>query len=508
MVALALALVLVLDGRAPRGASDRALVPGLDVAHVTSLRWERPGRPSVQLVRDAGGWRWTEPFAATADAAAVANVLSALRAARWQRRAGAAAAGTPTTTLTVAGEGGAVLRTLRLGEPVAGAEQQWIIDGARALLVDRWIARVLDPDELALMVTRPFDAADQAAVIEIGGARLEGQPRRRVRPSEVLLDPGVVDELERALTELTIISLAPEPVEPGAAPLAIDLGRVRGTLGGPCGSADCVVLDASTGRGCVTRAAAERVREASAPLTEPTAAAIIDPRPAPLAASSITLAEGAVLDLARAPRIDGQPADPARVAELLAVLGTAIPRAELRAAPATPPAGTITVADARGVTIVLELHAPRLVRRAGEALALGLTPPAWAVLTRPARALRDPSLWVEDPLAISRLAIDGVSYQRGEVVGEWTRSPPGPHEPAAVEALVALLAAPRSLGPAPASFAIRRRVTLLVSPPTGPPVEHVLELGAPTRQGCPARTGGTTGVLPAEVCAAVARLAR
>jgi len=118
-------------------------------------------------------------------------------------------------------------------------------------------------------------------------------------------------------------------------------------------------------------------------------------------------------------------------------------------------------------------------------------------------------------------SIDGIRYQRGATIGAWTRLPAGatndtgaqaadagPADAGTLEALVALLAAPRSQGFVDDPIPIAHRVTLVITPPAGPPMEHVLALGAPRPAGCPARLDHDTIVLPAALCAQVAALAR
>src|SRR5690606_21312025 len=109
-------------------------------------------------------------------------------------------------------------------------------------------------------------AVAQAGTIEIGGLpgeagaiRLEGQPRRLVRPHGVLVDAALGAELERALAELTITQLPPAASAAGAAGITIDLGTVRGTITPDCGDPALALLVASTGAGCVPRAAADAV---------------------------------------------------------------------------------------------------------------------------------------------------------------------------------------------------------------------------------------------------------
>lgn len=527
-IALVLAIALVIDvGRGPRGALDRSLVPGLDVADVTWLRWEQAGGPAVELARDGDRWQLVAPVPAQVNPRTVDEVLAALRAARWQRRADASTAGAPARRLVI-GAGGSE-RVLGFGEALGGTEQAWIVAGEHALLVDRWVVGALSPSPLELVVRRPFEAAAQAPAIELrdarGAVRVEGTPRRLVAPDVLLVDPVIVAELESALAALEIVALGGSDATPDA--LAIEVGTTAGTLGVPCAAGrvaddavagapgdELVALHAPTGAGCVTADAASAVRAAVERLRRP-AAELVDRRPAPLDAAAITLPDGTVLDLAKQPRIGDRAADPVRVAELLAVLAAP---AEIVAAPAVPstsPPRTVRVTDRAGSTIVLELVAPRLVRRAGEPVALRLTPAAWEVLTRPGRALREPTLWVEDPLAITTLAIGDAVYTRGAVIGEWTRatgaggapSPVSPADARRLDTLAAALASPRALGDAP-SFTPRLDVTATVAQPAGDEVVRTLALGRRAGGTCPARVGGEGVLLDASVCDAAHALAR
>jgi hypothetical protein len=77
-----------------------------------------------------------------------------------------------------------------------------------------------------------------------------------------------------------------------------------------------------------------------------------------------------------------------------------------------------------------------------------------------------------------------------------------------LEALVGLLAAPRSLGFVDGEIAAAHRVTITVTPPAGAPTERVLVLGAARPAGCPARLDRNTVLLPAALCALVVALAK
>lgn len=533
-VAVLLAMFVIGDARRSTGVVDRTLAQGLDVDTITALRWTRPGAPTVHLGREGERWSWLEPVAAPADQGAVANILATLRAARWHRRAPAATAGPVRSTLTVSTptptSGGKPpeyadhpRRTFGLGRVLEGSEQAWLVDGEHALLVDAWVARALDPDPLSLMIRRPFETAAQAPAITIRTAsarvRLEGTPRWRSEPTPLLVRAELVTALEQALAALEIVVLpeAPRPAPADADVLTIELPSVRATLGGECGNPEVVLLTSSSGTGCVRREAAAAVRAAFAGLTGPDTQ-IIDLRPAPLDAATITLRDATVLDVARL-RVGGGPgdpaADPARVVELLAVLAAPAPSVPFD--PKARPNATITITDRTGSSIRLELLAGGVVHRAGEPLALALTPANAALLARTAKDLRVRTLWLEDPLAISSITVDTMVFRRGSVIGEWLAGPvAAPTAPVAVtasraqvlDALAGQLAHPQAVAFDPPAFATSHRVVLDIAPPGGAPVQHVLELGGKQKLGCPARADGSSVVLPAAVCDAIASVVR
>jgi hypothetical protein len=527
VIAVVLVGVVVLDGARSRGAVDRALVPGFDPARVTELVWARPGQPAIRAVR-AGGWQLIAPSRAPADPDAIGEVLAALRGARWHRRGAVAGAGAVTTELTVVS--GGERRVLGLGAPVAGTEQRWIVDGAHGVLVDRWVARALDRAPLALRITRPLAEVASAATIVIEGEppargvpgarvdlRLAGAPRRLVRPVALVLAGELAAALERALRDVEIVRLPDGPVAgPGlaitiagqdpAAPAAISV-----ELAGDCpGAPERVAVSGTAGDGCIERAAADAIVRAVAHLLQPPAA-IVEPRPLTFEPTRIVLGDGAEVDPV-ASRVGGRPADPTRVAELLAALAAP---AEVVPLPTTPATQQLIAADGDATT-TLDLFAGGVLARRGEPVALRVASGAWALLVRPSRALREPGLWLEEPTTITGVRIDDVAYVRGAVIGSWSRLPRGAADAATLEALVGQLAAPRARGfveptaptASPAGLVVAHRVTLTVTPPAGPPVERVLELGAPRAAGCPARVAGDIVVLPARICAQVASLGR
>lgn len=512
VIAVALVLAVVVDLGRSGGPVDRALVPGFAADRVTELVWEPSGKPAIHVVRAGGAWQLRTPSTEVAAAAipaaarAVGDVLAALRGARWHR------AGAPTPvhgTLTVVA--GGVRVVLGLGEPIAGTDQAWIVDGARGLVVDSWVARALDRDVLSLREPTPLGNARRADAIEVarGGValRLEGVPRRLVAPP-VVVAAELVAELERALAEVTVVRIPDGSVSPGDLAVAVtDDGPAHGArvvLGGSCPGAPALVAMVGTaGNGCVEAAAVQAVERAVQRLQHPLSE-IVERRPIPFDVQRVVLADATVLDTSP-PRVAGDPADPARVAELLAALAAP---AEVAAVPVQPPFQHLLITDRAGTAITLDLFADRVVARHGEPIALRPPPGLWPLLVRPSRELRDVALWLEEPTTITELQIDGVRYQRGSLIGAWERRPAGAFAPAMLDALVELLAAPRAIGFADAPLAVAHRVTVTVTPPFGPPTAHVLAVGAARAAGCPAQVERGVIVLPTRVCTQVAALAR
>jgi hypothetical protein len=537
-IAAALAVTVAIDILRTGEATDvdRALVPGFDPARATELVWERPGQPAIRAVRTGERWELRAPGTLPADPGAIGDVLAALRGARWHRRGDAPP---PHATLTVIA--GAERHVLGFAAPIAGTEQSWIVCDGRGVVVDGWVARALDRDRLSLQVRRPLADAAGARTIAITGAiagavtgavpasraarpaaaggaggdgaggrpvdlRIEGFPRRQVRPESLLLAPELATALERALRDLAIVRI-PDGAPAGHG-LAIEIMGPAGTaavtveLGGACsGAPGLIAVSGTAGDGCVDQAAADAIGAALAGLRQP-AAAIVERRPVPFEPARVVLPDGAALSTSP-PRIGDAAADVTRVAELFAALAAP---AVVVARPAGPPTAHVTATDRAGAAIALDLFADRVLARPGEPVALRPAPGAWSLLVRPSRELRDLTLWVEEPTMVTALVIDGVRYQRGAVIGAWDRQPAGPVDAARVEALVAQLAAPRALGFADGPLATAHRVTLEVTPPAGAPIHHALELGAPRGSGCPAHTGGDTVVLPAAICSEVAAL--
>ena len=517
IAALLVALAIAAGGGAAAPA-DRALVTGFRAEAVTALAWTRDGAPPIRIARDPAsptGWSWAEPRGA-ADAGAVEAVLAALRGGRWHRRGPAAAAGRPSVTLAVtsaAGSPGAELPAIGVGEPLPGGDQRWLMIGDRAYLVDAWLARALAPDALALRVRRPLAAITGAAQLQLspdgalGRVTLAGAPRQITAPFPLLLDPVVAAAIERPLAELEVIELPRAAIAPRGEGIVADRTTVLDA--GPCpGSPGRWAIDGTAGPGCIGEGAWENARRAIWTLTQP-AAQLVERRPAPLEPAKLVLADGAVLDLTGHPRIGDRDADPTAVLELIAALGAP---AEPIAAPAGTPLGALVATERGGRSITLDLYAPDVVVRRGEPVGLRVGEGAFRRLARPSAELRDPTPWREEPTTVTALALDGTTYTRGAVIGEWTRAGPGRDDPAAVSRLVDALAAPR-LRPHPHAGALRHTVTLHVRPPGGAPVVHALRVGEPEAGGCNAAIEAAPGAdaarvtAPPEVCTLVRALA-
>ncbi len=504
-IALALGAALVLAGSRAPAIVDRTLVPALDPAQITGLEWQREGQVLVRVARNAGSdaWRITSPSVASAEPRAVDDVLATLRAARWQRQTTRSAAGQVSTRLVIEGP---TQRTIEIGQSVEGTEQSWLVAGDRAVLVDRWVARALDPGVLALHVRRPLERAATADRIALPEVTLEGHPRRMVaRDRSFVVTAASALAVEEAAAAIEISELPTSPTTPGAVPVgSIELrhdGMTAHYTPGCNGRPDMVHLLTPSGAGCVPQRAFHDLARAVNELA-------IEPRPAPIEATAIQLPDGTKLTLRGRPKLGDKPddrdADPGRVLELLAVL--AAPAEVIENPSGFTATQTVQVTGATG-TIVLELASDRRLRRAGETIALRLTRPAWDVLTRPARELEHVSLWVEDPRTINAVAIDGVTYTRGAVEGEWTVNPKRTVEPSVIGAAFEALAAPRAIRDPIELTQVAHRVKVTVVPPAGGSTQHALEVGSFKAAGCAARVDGKPVTLGRELCDAIRRLA-
>ena len=502
LVGLALLVAVVLD----RGGSrvvDRAVVPHFDPAKVRQLAWTAPtGGEGPTIVRHGDSWTGEGAI----DGRAVDDVLGSLRGARWHRRD---AHRDIHAHRTLAIDGGTSTHSIAIGDRLAGTEQAWIrIDGGPALLVDDWLANLLDPGPLAFRDRTPLAAAASSTLaIELAGKTLElhGEPWRT---RDGLVAPALGDALATTLAGLVLV--APAPASTAAPVATITLaGGPRVQIAGACAQPDLTAVSIDGAGACIATSAWTAARTAIEALLRP-AAEVIDRRPAGFAIDHIGLV-GATLSLAHSPTLAFEsgatsPADPERVADLVHALaepGEPIP------VPATEPTFTLSIAPVRGEPVALDLF-PDAVHRRGDAVALRITAAARAILGRPASALLDSERWAEEPSTITALVLDGVTYHRGAVLGEWSREPAGPLDPALVEAVAttaAKLRAPARTGDATPAVT-PHHLAITFSPPVGAPVTRELALGAPGPAGCPGLLGTQPIVAPLALCTAVAALAR
>lgn len=499
-IALALAVALLVTGRGSVDAVDRAVVPGFDASKVSELE-VRHGSTTTRLRRAGDDWRIEDP-PGIADPATVDAIITALRGGRWHRHAKATAIGG-----TGEGQARGQIRvngtTLVIGPSLPGTGQTWIVRGDEALLVDSWVANALVPDPLELRVRHPLDCTAATAITATtsdGSVRIENG--RLVEPKPLWLDERWLRALADACAQIEIRSLDGRAGPPGDLQITANGNRLVQT--GTCTDPRYAYVDTPSGGGCVDASALDRLRGALRPLLAPTHE-LIDVRPLPLEPAKLTLPDGSVLELAKRPRIGDVDADPDQVRALVAALRTrgegALPR------PPGKPFATITAVAADGTAVTLELfERERAIGRAGEPGVVRVSDDAWATITRPSAVLRDPTRWREDATTLSSLTIDGVTYTRGAVLGEWTREPAGKVDAALVDALVETVATVRApAGPPPRRVA--HRLTVTFTPPAGAATTHAIELALPAGDGCPARVDGVSVVLPLPLCTAAIALA-
>lgn len=493
-VAVVLVLALVLVG--PRGASrvDRTLVPGFEPDQVSELVLLRPGEAPLKLEEMGSTWQWSDDRA-TAEPATIEALFAALRGATWHRRAARSAAGELRGELRTSGGPRGTVR-IGIGGELAGSDQTWLAIDDHAFLVDGWVARALLPEPLALRLRQPLAGALSSRIVVTGPLRIERyrlvQP---APPAPLWLDPARVDALLAALAALEIVAMPPTPPSPPQLTIFYD-GPPKGEVAhvGSCG--DRVLVRTHAGTGCVEPGAWHSVVDARrALLAAP--ADIVDRRPLPFVPTELDVS-GTPVTLGPQPRVGDSDGDPERIAELLAALSSP---ADVVPRPAGKPTSRITARDAAGAHVTLDLVGQTLVRDS-EPLALRPSADAWKLITRPTSALRDPIRWREDASTLSALAVDGVTYTRGSVLGEWTRTPEAPFDPALVDALASALAVVRAPSTTEPTGRLPRRITVTFTPPAGRPSTHDLAIGAPTPDGCPARVDGTPVRLPLPLCTA------
>jgi hypothetical protein len=493
-IALALLIATLVGTRGTQRLDDHAVLEGFDPARVHAITWSGA---ALGLARSGQGWNFQDDPTTPVVARSVEDVLSSLRSARWHRRADHARLGTVRRTATLSL--GQRQTTIELGDALAGTDQTWIaVDHGDALPVDNWLVALLDPTALAFRDRAPLAAAGSATTIAIHGAHeleLTGNPRRL---HGMLVAPARVDALISALTNLELVSGEASSPAPTTTTIVVDSLSVA--IGGACPNNRIAVVVASTKPACAEAAAVSDVIHAIDSLAGPPGD-VIDRRPAASGFDRIELGDGTVAlgkpvtvtihDVAHA-------ADPDRIAELLRAL----------AEPGEPVAPST---DKPSVSLVipqvgtLDVFIDRVQRR-GDPLALTISPAARAILVRPARSLVDTERWFEEPTTITTISLDGATYQRGAVIGEWSRTPPAKTDPALVDALaesVAKLHAPARTGAA----ATPHHLIVTFAPPIGATVTHAIELGSPTADGCPAVIAGEAVTAPLALCVAVGAVA-
>jgi hypothetical protein len=518
-VAVVLALVVALEPPRVAVSTARPLVPGLEADAVVRLVVRGPDS-AVELARGDGGWAVIAPAPGPADGPAVADLLSALAVARWDRvvrdpDSAATGLASPRRSLEVT----TATRTTRIavGAAVTATGQVWVrVDDGPPLLVPGWVATAVDRDLGALRQQRlaPVAPAEVTAV-ELHGPGLDlvlsGAPLAiRGEGWTARAAPERVSALLAAITGLAAVAFPPADAVPGPDGLAVRvLGGAapvelveRGTCEG-----GRVRVDGSAGAACVEAAAWQAIRDAASGAGS---AAWIDPRPAAgavsvaLARTGVTLRrQGGVFTVEAAG--ETAPADPDAGSRLLAAL----------AAPgrvvAAPAGGDVvaTAVDAAGATTVLHAAGPSRLRRDREPFALVVDAAVLAALAADAGALRSRQLVSAEATALVRLVVTrggrSATLERGAVIGEWTGA--GALPAAAIDAAAAALADLRAArrGAGTGGLDLRVEATFEAAPVAGArPATHSVELATGD---CRARVDGAAVVLEPAACSALRALA-
>ncbi len=495
LAAIALALaVLVLAINPPAAAVSEARTLGAP-EKIESFMVAPAGRESITVTKERDGWRIIQDARnASADVATVDALLAALRGGKWHRRA------SPEVAVPLLGELQIGDLRIGVGRTLPGTDQAWLVMRGQALLVDGWVARALLPDPLALRMRRPL-ADVEGKRIEIGEVRLEGREQRA--PVIRWINERTYSELTRVLGELEYVALDGTPSTPGPA-ISVDGDETREA--GTCANGR-IFVTAGIGNGCVERAAWQAALAAFEPLRLAGSESIIDTRPAPFTVGVVRFASGETLNVAGRPVLDsGGAVDVTRVNELVTALAT--PATIVPRPAGASPATRLELRATDGSPVTLELYG-NVVAREGESFGLQPAAEQMTILERAPAGLRESVLWREDPIAITSFELDGVTYTRGAVLGEWTRTPAGTVDTAVVDAVVETIATLKGPSGSPPAR-VAHRLTLRFTPPAGEPRAHTLELGAPTATACSARVDGKPVQLDADdvpLCAAVAALA-
>ena len=502
LVLLVLVLGVSLIGGSPTWSPNRVVMPAFDPAAIRALRWSRPDA-SPPIVLSADGVHWTGTEGLLVDPRFISDLFSSLRSARWHRR-DSGAHHTFRRTLAISSDDST--STIDLGEQLEGTGQVWLrINGARdVLLVDGWLAKLVDPAPIDPYERFPFATAGSEPRIRSDALDIQTHPWR---DDHGLVAPRLGDALISALERVEYVALSNGPA---ITPEHLALGAHSFSFGGTCPGTDLVALRAAGARraACVEPAVWRDVTTAIAELVRGVDSTL-DDRPAGFAIDHIEL-RGGILRLMKRPTITiagvARAADPERVAELVHAL--ARPSSQPVDVAGGAPEQTLLITPAVGVVVALDLYAGSVQRR-GEPRGISIGSADHDIVARPATAYVDSERWSEEAATISELMLDQVTYRRGAVIGEWSREPAGTFDPAIVEMLAtaaAKLHAPATSGAATTTH----RLKLRFSPPVGAPVIRELALGdiRPASGGtCAAVFETEQVVLPAELCTAVAAVA-
>ena len=390
---------------------------------------------------------------------------------------------------------------LDIAAGIEGGDQAWVVRGDSAYLVDDWVANALFPEPLALRVRQPLAAAASAKAIvatALGPTDVRVDGMRLVKPRALWLEPARVDALVETLTKLEIVALGPPTLDPAVrGGITLEGPARQVTLAGTCAGKQLFV-HTTDGDGCVERAAWDAI---GSELTKLECSRGRDRRPATTSdrAREARARRWRRARIAGRPRIGNDDANPDRVRELVVALtakGVCISR------PARKPSKTLVATDASGTNVTLEVFDGGLVARAGEDVAIHVMgDEAWRAIMRPSSALRDSVLWREDETTVQSIGVDGVTFKRGALIGEWTRSPAGEVDAALVDALAQSLASVRAPSTTQ-TVAATRKIAVTFAPPSGKPVKHELALAPPGAEGCAAKVDGAPVMLPLPLCTA------
>ncbi len=487
-------LIALLRAPSPPPAT-RVVLPAFDPGSVRTLAW------GEMLTLHLDG-KWKGPTSLPVDQRYVADLLSSLRSARWHRK-DAASHHAFARTLAI---GGTKPIVLELGERLAGADQVWLrVDhGSDADLVDGWLAKLVDPEPIDPYERFPFETAGSEPAIALAGLHLQLRPWR---DANGLVNPTLGEALVTALERVKLVALGRAAPAPAS---ELELGSRRVLVGGACLGTELVAVQLEGTIACIDPAAWQQVTAAVTDLSR-SVDATLDTRPAGFAIDHIDRGAG-ILSLAKRPTITVAgvtlPADPDLVTELLRALAEP---SQPVAVPEGAPQLTLVITPVEGPPVVLDVFASAVHRR-GEPRGITISSAQHDAIARPFALLRDPERWSEEASTITELALDGITYRRGAVLGEWTREPSGAPSDRFDPALVEILATAAAKLDAPASpgkVSPVHQLRIHFAPPVGAAVTRELTIGRVSSPGgsCAGLVASEAVSLPAELCAAVGAVA-